>query len=1024
MNSKELELSFRNPGIDYRPVPFWAWNDALKQDELDRQIDGFKEQGMGGFMMHVREGLETPYMSDEFLDRVKDSVAKAKKAGIKAWLYDEDRYSSGMGGGMVPKAGGDAVRSKALTLDVCNEYIQDESILAVYRATIEGDSLTSLDRIMMYDRAELLSGKDEVYLVFRLRIAAKNDWSHGDTYTDLMNSEATRLFIDTSYEPYRAAIGEEFGKTVQGIFTDEPTIKGFSERLNEPQLTWISWSQVIEQAFEKKRGYPIWELLPYIFFHGELSAQIRYDYWLTVTELFSESYTKQVSDWCREHGIQFTGHFHSESSLLGSTLNSGAVMPHYRYLDIPGIDTLCEQTGEHLTLKQVSSVANQLGKKRVITETYGVTGWDLTFENRRWIGDWQFALGVNLLTHHLSWYSLRGCRKRDYPPSFNYHSNWWEHNRGMEDYYGRLSVVLSEGKLTRNVLVIHPSTTVWTKLGQSVKAERWKNGAGNEQELIEYDSNFNRFINRLVEQHIDYDLGDELLIKEFGKSEADRFIIGQAQYSLVILPSLNNLMYSTLELLIAYMDGGGKVAAFGEMPYLLDGKCSERLNDMLLHKAFIRLADADELELLLDSSTPRAVSIKGQSGKEAQSFLHMHRQMEGYAVAFIVNNDRDNQCEVQIHVDGGKYLEEWDAWTGKVKRRTVQTNGKGVIFSETFSPAESKLYVVRSDAEDINSSDEQKAEAEHTVALMPVAFERSSPNALVLDQCQYRFGEEQWSQPMEVWRAQRIIRERLSMRQVYHTGNLQRYFWINDPHPGNGTPVSIRFTFEAFDLPQSDLYFVFEDAERFMFELNGVQLEVKPDGFYLDRSMRTLKLTGLREGLNTLDVLITYMNDMELENGYLIGDFAVDEKRRLVVEPKNLTYGDWRDQGYPHYCGSMNYYFEIEKEQGSYNVSKLELGRYEAVLLDVKVNDSASKTIPWRSEAFVLLDDFLKPGLNKLIIEVAGSPRNLFGPLHQKDSNPNWLDWWSFHPEDEDYTKDYRGTPYGLMEPVRITYFK
>src|SRR5690606_36993894 len=122
---------------------------------------------------------------------------------------------------------------------------------------------------------------------------------------------------------------------------------------------------------------------------------------------------------------------------------------------IPGIDTLCEKTDEHLTIKQVSSVANQLGKKRVITETYGVTGWDLTFESRRWIGDWQFALGVNVLTHHLSWYSLRGCRKRDYPPSFNYHTNWWSHNRGMEDYYARLSAVLSEGKLTRNVLVIH-----------------------------------------------------------------------------------------------------------------------------------------------------------------------------------------------------------------------------------------------------------------------------------------------------------------------------------------------------------------------------------------------------------------------------------------------------------------------------------------------------------------------------------------------------------------------------------------
>ncbi|MEV5025636.1 glycosyl hydrolase [Paenibacillus sp. LPE1-1-1.1] len=1029
-NRNQLKQSFMDPGIPFRPVPFWAWNDDLKQEELDRQIDGFKEQGMGGFMMHVREGLETPYLSDEFMERIKGSVTKAKESGMKAWLYDEDRYSSGMGGGLVPKAGGDAVRAKALTLSLSQSMESgDASIVAAYKAVIKGDQITELSRLVPDKGGNRLYGSSETYLVFRVRIAAKNDWCHGDTYTDLMNPETARLFIEKNYEPYRKAVGEEFGRTVPGIFTDEPTVKGFSERLEEPELTWIAWSEVLASEFERRRGYSIWELLPFFFFGGKASAQIRHDYWLTVAETFGESYTKQIGDWCREQGVQFTGHFHSEGSIVGQVQHSGSLMLHYRYMDIPGVDTLCEQTAEHLTIKQVSSIANQLGKKRVITETYGVTGWDLTFENRRWIGDWQYALGVNLLTHHLSWYSLRGCRKRDYPPSFNYHTNWWNHNRKMEDYYARLSAVLSEGKLTRNVLVVHPSTSVWTKLGQSVHSAAWKNNAGNETLLADYDKSFNSFVNRLVELHIDYDLGDELIMKEFARADEERLIVGEASYEFVIFPSLHNLMSSTVEVLLAYMNGGGKVAAFGAMPSLLDGRSENlhRLEELLDHKWFIRLQDADELEPLLNGTASRAVSIKDENGLEAKPFLHMHRQMNGCTVAFIVNNDRDNGHQVEIRLSGGQSLEEWDVWTGKVITRSVRLEEGGVAFKENFEPAQSKLYVI---GNDLSGQMEQLADSEteldcsrnkQATELKPVSFQRTAPNVLILDQCQFRMKEEQWSEPMEVWRAQRIIRERLGMRQVLHSGNLQRYFWIHEEHPGNETPFELRFTFTAAEVPSNDTYFVFEDAHRFDFELNGRRIDAEPDGYYLDVSMKKVKLPTLREGVNTLDVFIAYCNDMELENGYIIGDFAVDSYRRIVDEPSNLSYGDWRSQGYPYYCGSMNYCFEIEKETNAGNGYSLVFGRYEAVLMDVKVNGAACKMIPWRCEAYVDLDPFLvTDGENRVVIEVVGSPRNLFGPLHQLDTNPKWMDWWSFHPEDNDYTTEYRGTPYGLIDPVRL----
>ena len=96
--SKEL---FKNPTCEFRGTPFWAWNSWLEKDELERQIGIFKEMGFGGFHMHVRTGLKNKYLSDEYMQLIRDCVEKAKSEKMLAWLYDEDRWPSGAAGGYV-----------------------------------------------------------------------------------------------------------------------------------------------------------------------------------------------------------------------------------------------------------------------------------------------------------------------------------------------------------------------------------------------------------------------------------------------------------------------------------------------------------------------------------------------------------------------------------------------------------------------------------------------------------------------------------------------------------------------------------------------------------------------------------------------------------------------------------------------------------------------------------------------------------------------------------------------------------
>src|SRR5262249_28148639 len=92
---------FKNPGSEYRATPFWAWNTNLDKNDLVWQIDQLRKLGYGGFHMHVRTGMATEYLSNEFMELVRACVEKARDEGMLAWLYDEDRWPSGAAGGIV-----------------------------------------------------------------------------------------------------------------------------------------------------------------------------------------------------------------------------------------------------------------------------------------------------------------------------------------------------------------------------------------------------------------------------------------------------------------------------------------------------------------------------------------------------------------------------------------------------------------------------------------------------------------------------------------------------------------------------------------------------------------------------------------------------------------------------------------------------------------------------------------------------------------------------------------------------------
>ena len=223
----EAEL-FKNPTAEYRGTPFWAWNCKLDQKELEWQLEIFKKMGFGGGHMHVRTGMATEYLSDEYMALIKACVEKAKSENMLAWLYDEDRWPSGAAGGYVTKDKENRARYLLFTptpysgkvvsnFDSSSRGARTENgyLMAAFDVELDADGyLISSKRI---DETE--PAKFEKWYAY-LEQPNESGWYNNQTYVNTLDKKAMDRFIEITYEAYNRTIADEFDKTVPSIFTD------------------------------------------------------------------------------------------------------------------------------------------------------------------------------------------------------------------------------------------------------------------------------------------------------------------------------------------------------------------------------------------------------------------------------------------------------------------------------------------------------------------------------------------------------------------------------------------------------------------------------------------------------------------------------------------------------------------------------------------------------------------------------------------------------------------------------------
>ena len=244
----------------------------------------------------------------------------------------------------------------------------------------------------------------------------------------------------------------------------------------------------------------------------------RYHYHDFVAERFASSFADTIGNWCRDHNIMLTGHMMEEPTLTSQTNALGEAMRSYRSFQMPGIDMLCDWR-EYTTAKQAQSASHQFGCPGVLSELYGVTNWDFDFRGHKLAGDWQAALGVTLRVHHLSWDSMNGEAKRDYPASIFYQSPWYKEYRMIEDHFARVNTALTRGKARVRIGVVHPIESYWLHYGPKEQTALIRE---------EMESRFRNLTEWLLFSQLDFDfIAESLLPIQYEKTEDGRLHVGE-----------------------------------------------------------------------------------------------------------------------------------------------------------------------------------------------------------------------------------------------------------------------------------------------------------------------------------------------------------------------------------------------------------------------------------------------------------------------------------------------------------------
>lgn len=500
---------------DNHVLPF-LW---LKGEERET-ITEYLEQIAGADIREVclESRTHPEFCRDGWWADLRFIIGECKRLGLKIWLLDDAHFPTGYANGALAGEDVDPALKKTVlkhrTVTVVGPQpstviklgnLMDPTERFVDAATFDAAG-APLDFELSVEQADGTPARlrfDAPAGVTTLELyVTSQKTGFRDEYINMVDADSCRVLIDAVYEPTFEHLGDEFGCTILGFFTDEP---GFMNEkgtaLNDASTSSfigrgdmaLPWSDELERRLHEALGTNWLSELRELWTRDPAGARVRHTYMDIATQLYRACFDEQIGDWCRERGVMHIGHVIEDKS-CHTRLGQGA--GHYFRAvagqDMAGIDVVINQLAPGIdhgpysyfhgawnmefftyALAKLGSSAARLDPKkqgRCMAEVFGAFGWHEGLREMKWIADHMLVRGVNWFTPHA--FSMAPFPDWDCPPHFYAHGNnpQWPHFGQLMSYMNRTATLLSGGCATRPVAILYHADAEWA--GSAMPIER------------------------------------------------------------------------------------------------------------------------------------------------------------------------------------------------------------------------------------------------------------------------------------------------------------------------------------------------------------------------------------------------------------------------------------------------------------------------------------------------------------------------------------------------------------------------
>ncbi len=514
MNKRLQQMMAGQEGSYVLPF-FWPYEGH--PETVEPEIEAIYACGVREICVEARPFED--YAGPGWWEHMDAILAAVKQRGMRVWILDDKRFPTGYANGLLEKEHPEHCRhylrehhvdlmgpatDASILVPPANDREKLLSIVA-FRRTEKPEEITGRPIVLQKDKDsdfaffDLPEGCWRVFMIYDTPYGSPSDhrW-----FIDMLSRESVQLLIDAVYEKHYAKYADEFGKSIAGFFSDEPSFGcehlgpfgndvPFYYRTIGQAGTALPWRQNVAERMQADGIDDPIAMIPTLWYpYANDPGEVRLSYMNALSRIWNENFSYALGDWCRAHGVRYIGHIIEDMNAHSRI--GGSAGHYFRALsgqDMAGIDIVLHQIlpgfGQyptsspiaggvadpkffHYVLAQLASSLARIEPHmhgNAMCEVFGAYGWAEGTPMMKWLIDFLLIRGIDHFVPHA--FSVK-YPFEDCPPHFYASGNnpQYEGFGALIRYTNKVAHLLSGTDRTASGAIFYYAENEWMSDGE------------------------------------------------------------------------------------------------------------------------------------------------------------------------------------------------------------------------------------------------------------------------------------------------------------------------------------------------------------------------------------------------------------------------------------------------------------------------------------------------------------------------------------------------------------------------------